>query len=313
MYFPSVAIFLCTHQGEAFLHQQLDSILGQTHTNFKIYVSDDGSTDSTMAILKKYQKLLGTHRFFITMGPQKSQSSAGASFNFLTLLMKHKDLEADYFSFSDQDDIWKSDKLARSIDKLAHISKHIPALYSSCTRLIDMHNKKMNISHCYTKNPNFQNALVQCIGGGNTMLFNKGTMNLLCQAQQTEVVSHDWWTYLLVSGASGYVYHDTYPSLFYRQHENNISGENSSLKAKLARMSLLMDGVFHTWNTVHIGLLKDCIYLLDEKNKKILTQWEQAREKTFISRVIGVFLSGVYRQTLIENIGLWIATIFKKV
>ena len=49
-----VAVLLSTYNGEAFLAEQLDSLLEQTHQNFIIVVRDDGSSDGTLLLLQKY-------------------------------------------------------------------------------------------------------------------------------------------------------------------------------------------------------------------------------------------------------------------
>ena len=51
-----VAVLVSTFNGEKYIKEQLDSILNQTYQNIHIYVRDDGSTDSTIAILKKYEQ-----------------------------------------------------------------------------------------------------------------------------------------------------------------------------------------------------------------------------------------------------------------
>ena len=56
---PSVAVLLCSYQGEPHLAEQLDSIAAQSHRSWTVWVSDDGSTDGTLAILKRYQSLWG--------------------------------------------------------------------------------------------------------------------------------------------------------------------------------------------------------------------------------------------------------------
>ena len=50
-----VAILLATYNGKRFIEEQLNSILNQTYQNFVCYINDDGSTDGTINILKKYQ------------------------------------------------------------------------------------------------------------------------------------------------------------------------------------------------------------------------------------------------------------------
>lgn len=52
----SISIALAPYNGEKYLREQLDSILAQTHQNFKLIVCDDCSTDSTVRILREYEK-----------------------------------------------------------------------------------------------------------------------------------------------------------------------------------------------------------------------------------------------------------------
>ena len=52
-----VDILLATYNGEQFLKSQIDSILNQTYTDFRLLISDDSSNDSTVSILKEYEKL----------------------------------------------------------------------------------------------------------------------------------------------------------------------------------------------------------------------------------------------------------------
>lgn len=76
-----VAILLSTYNGERFLVEQLDSLLAQTHRDWIIYASDDGSIDSTLAILREYQQRVGEERFFIFNGPRQ-----GFAKNFMSLV-----------------------------------------------------------------------------------------------------------------------------------------------------------------------------------------------------------------------------------
>jgi glycosyltransferase involved in cell wall biosynthesis len=62
---PQVAILMCTFNGERFLTAQLESILAQTHKNWVLWVSDDGSSDQTLEILKATQMHWGTDKLLI--------------------------------------------------------------------------------------------------------------------------------------------------------------------------------------------------------------------------------------------------------
>ena len=100
-----VAILLCTHQGARFLTRQLDSLAAQTYSDWRVWVSDDHSTDGTLEVLENYRKKWGEDRICWVRGPGK-----GFVANFLTLACT-AGIQSDYFAFCDQDDLWDPDKL----------------------------------------------------------------------------------------------------------------------------------------------------------------------------------------------------------
>ncbi len=174
--------------------EQLDSILAQDHKNIHVWASDDASSDKTKSILENYQSLWGKDRFFIYTGPRK-----GFAANFLSLICR-KDIHADFFAYSDQDDIWKSDKLSRAVEWLEGVSKEVPALYCSRTQIVDEFGGDLAVSPSFNRPSSFANALVQNIASGNTMVMNKAAFDLLRGIGEVKVASHDWWSYIVVSG-----------------------------------------------------------------------------------------------------------------
>ena len=91
-----VVVLMSTYNGEKYIQEQLESILTQTYHNIKIYVRDDGSSDQTLEILKKYEN---ENKIILLKGTNK-----GFIGSFLTLLKECE--EADYYAWCDQDDIW---------------------------------------------------------------------------------------------------------------------------------------------------------------------------------------------------------------
>ena len=299
---------MSTYNGQAYLSGQLDSIGTQTYKNWELWVSDDGSIDNTLQILKDYQNRMGEHRFFIYSGPRK-----GFSANFLSLICT-KNSDADYYAYSDQDDIWAPDKLQQAINWLKTISKEIPALYCARTKLVNKHGKGIGSSPLFKKNPSFLNALVQNVAGGNTMVFNRAALNLLRTAgDKINVVAYDWWTYLLVAGAGGVILYDPLPSLYYRQHENNLIGSNVGWRARYRRISMLFKGSFKRWNDININALLSVQHLLAEDNRSVLNQYIEARESGLFFRLRAIQQLGIYRQTFLGNIGLITAALFNKI
>lgn len=304
---PKVAILLCTYHGQRYLADQLDSFAAQSYPNWEVLASDDGSQDNTHSILETYRNKWGRDRLSIHFGLAR-----GFAANFLSLTCRSS-IKADYYAYSDQDDVWETDKLQRAMNWLLTIPKDIPALYCSRTRLVDVHNRDIGLSPLFNKPPSFSNALMQNVGGGNTMVFNNAARTLLCEAgADADVVTHDWWAYLLVSGC-GKVFYDTRPTLRYRQHEGNILGVNTGWAARFKRIRMLFQGHYRAWNDRNIEALQRIRHRLTPENQQILDQFIKARNLGLLPRLIGLKRCGIYRQTLLGNLGLIAGALFKKI
>ena len=303
----NVAILLCTMQGRKYLPDQLDSIRGQTHALWSIWASDVGSTVGTRDILGEYQAKLGATRLCFRDGPAK-----GYAANFLSLVCDAR-VTADYYAYADQDDIWESNKLELALEWLQTIPSHVPALYCTRTRSVDVNNHEIGLSPLFAKPPSFANALIQSLAGGNTMVFNDAARNLLCGAgPDVPAVSHDWWTYMVVAGCGGQVLYDPVPSVRYRQHESNLVGTNNDWRARLVRVRMLLQGRFRDWNDKNMLALECIRGRLTPENRGLLDKFSKARNRRLVSRLVGLRRCGIYRQTLLGNLGLIAATFLKK-
>lgn len=95
-----ISVCIATYNGGSFIRQQINSIIGQLGVNDEVIVSDDGSSDETLNIIKS----IGDRRIRILDGPQKGSPTL----NFEYALNEAK---GDYIFLSDQDDVWKADKV----------------------------------------------------------------------------------------------------------------------------------------------------------------------------------------------------------
>jgi glycosyltransferase involved in cell wall biosynthesis len=290
------------------LADQLDSFAAQTYPNWEIWASDDGSHDDTHAILESYRDKWGADRLSIHFGPAE-----GFAANFRSLTC-NASIQADYYAYSDQDDIWEKDKLQRALIWLNTVPKSIPALYCSRTRLVDENNQDIGFSPLFCRPPSFANALMQNIGGGNTMVFNDAARRLICEAgEDIGTVSHDWWAYIVVSGCGGRVFYDQYPLLRYRLHDKNLVGANSSWRDRWVRIRLLWAGRFRDWGDRNIQGLQQIQNRLTPESRETLELFAAARKQSLIPRLVGLKRSGIYRQTLLGNIGLIAAAILNRI
>ncbi|WP_191577587.1 MULTISPECIES: glycosyltransferase family 2 protein [Achromobacter] len=304
-----VAILLCTYQGQQYLAEQLDSYSRQSYAHWDLWVSDDGSKDGTRPILQSYNEKWGdAHRVAVFDGPKR-----GFAANFLSLLCQPT-IEGDYFSFSDQDDIWDPEKIERAVQWLDTVPADTPALYCSRTRLVDENDTEIGLSPLFQRPPHFKNALVQNIAGGNTMVFNQAARALLLKAGPTvDVVAHDWWVYQVISACGGTLHYDARPALRYRQHGGNLIGSNNGLSARLRRVSMLFEGHLKDWNERNIRALGSLQSDMSNEARDTFVRFGEARRGSALGRVNGVRSSGVYRQTALGNIGLLAAALFNKI
>ena len=297
-----VAVLLGTLNGAEFLGEQLESIERQSATCWQLVVSDDGSQDGTQECLSAFRRRAGEGRVSITSGPGR-----GYVANFLSLL--HAPTDADYFAFADQDDVWDADKLQRAVSALSTAAQDRPALYCSRTRLIDEQGGPVGLSPLFTRPPGFANALIQNIAGGNTMVFNRAARELLIAFGDVDVVSHDWWVYLVISACGGEIFYDPEPSLDYRQHRGNQIGSSQHLSDHWNRLLLGLRGRKRDWNARNIAALNQMSTLLTDDSRRVLSEFCHARHAGLWGRIIGMRRAGVYAQSVPGNIGLFVATI----
>lgn len=305
---PLVAILLCTYNGARFLAEQLDSLEAQTHQNWIVIASDDGSTDHTLEILEQYRLKWSSEKLIIRSGPQN-----GFCQNFLSLACDLK-IRADYYAFCDQDDVWLPSKLEVAVSNIvANQLPKIPYVYCGRTQYVTERLRLCGISPLFVFPRNFRNALVQSIAGGNTMVFNHSTKVLVEQAGPLEVVSHDWWLYQLVTGVGGEVFYDPVPQVLYRQHEYALVGGNNSFSARINRVRMLLAGRFQQWNSQNISALMQVNHLLVKNHQELLKIFISLRVASVKDRFRLMEVCGLYRQTRRGTFSLFLATLIKKI
>ena len=133
---------------EKYIKEQLDSILSQEGVNVKIYISDDGSTDNTLKIIKEYfQKISKNFKHLYKVRFNEPCS------NFYSLLLKvpkHK-----YYAMADQDDVWMKDKILRAL----YFLKKGYDLYGSRVKAVDKNLNLLDFHHYSKKNQVLQTRL----------------------------------------------------------------------------------------------------------------------------------------------------------
>ena len=259
-----MVICMATYNGETYLRDQLESLINQENVDIEILVGDDGSTDKTLDILKEYVdlgKIARVHQF----------DRVGINKNFLSLLEFCKDY--DYVAFSDQDDIWESKKLYE-LSKLLEIEK--PEL-AFCQRSIFISGKNQrNPKFPYENKVGFENALVENVVPGNTMLLNRKAVEIITASNASIAKYYDSYIYLLISGL-GEVKYLPAPLLRYRIHEKNavgirrfaITGYKNAVRSYILNAQLLKSGYLASLDADKAKLLEEFLMGFQEKNKLI--------------------------------------------
>jgi glycosyltransferase involved in cell wall biosynthesis len=300
-----VAILMGTRNGARFLRAQLATIAAQSHRDWRLVVSDDGSTDGTRAILDAFAAEMAEGgrpgRVEVREGPRK-----GFAANFLSLA-GDPGIRADFHAFADQDDLWHEDRLARGIARIGGLPPGRPTLTGGRTRLVDEADAPLGLSPEFRLPPSFENALVQSIAGGNTMLFNAGAKRLFEAVPDVAVVAHDWWAYQLVTGAGGTVIYDPEPFVLYRQHAANLIGKNQGMRARGKRLRLLLAGQMAEWTDTNLAALDRAAPLLTPEARAKMALLREARGGGLVSRLRHLRRLSLYRQTRAGTATLWLA------
>ncbi len=295
-----VTLLMGVRNGAAHLPEQLKSIAAQSHKNWEMLCSDDGSDDDSRDIIQRFADST-PNQVRVLNGPKR-----GFSANFIQMIARLP-AGVGYVGFADQDDIWEPDKIARAVAHLGGQTQE-PALYSvRCWYWYPNMDRRV-ASHLPTRPSSFRNALIENIATGNTIMLNPAAARLARSAAQRSpaVFAHDWWLYLLITGAGGKVCFDSgAPGLLYRQHEGNAIGGGQTATAQVQRKMKVLQGAFADRIKSNLHALDAVRDLLTPENQQTLDAFAQARTATILPRLNALRRIGPYRQTTMGNLGFW--------
>lgn len=212
----SVDILLAAYNGEKYLSDQIESILNQTFSNFTLYIRDDGSTDSTRDIIALYCAMDSRVRFILD---DVNSNSVGR--NFFELIKKST---SEYVFFSDQDDVWLSTKVERSLSKIISIQE--PCLLYVNGEVVNesLDRSSVNIYTSDGVTSSFKNLLFYNGGlQGCATVANRKLIDLVRDKEDINWYMHDQvLTFYAV--AYGKIYFLNEVLFLYRQHASNVIG-----------------------------------------------------------------------------------------
>ena len=114
-----IAILLASYKGENYIREQIQSLLEQTVTDTKILIRDDQSPDRTFEIEQEFEKNYPDKIKVM----RRTEGKGGSKENFWALCQEAVKMDADYFMFCDQDDVWNPDKIEITLKRMQKVDK----------------------------------------------------------------------------------------------------------------------------------------------------------------------------------------------
>ena len=298
---PHITILMATYNGAQYLPAQLNSLLAQTHKNWSLVVSNDGSRDSTVPLLLAFDKAHPRHPLHLINGPRQGSSSR----NFMSMLTRIH-LPEGMVALADQDDVWLPNKLARAVDYLAHCPDNVPAIYASESILTDKKLAYLHQKNAKPSRPSFRNALVQNLFSGHSTVLNATAVDLVRSAGYPRTIAfHDWWLYQLVAGAGGLCMLDPTQTALYRQHGRNVFGASHGVQGGIKRLQHLVCNDYGAWLAGHWQALHEARHHLAPEARalvgELLDQFSQEPRATQFRRL------GLHRASAKGTAALWLA------
>ena len=312
-----IIIILSTYNGEIYLKEQLDSLFNQSYKNIEIYVRDDCSKDKTLDVLKLYPiKLIN------------STNNLGAKNGFSELLSIALNVsDGDYFMFCDQDDVWDSYKVEKTLDKMLETefcNPNLPVLIHTDLEVVDKNLNSISQSMWIYEDirpeyNSFSRLIMQNTITGCTVMINK-ELAYKSMPVAKNAVMHDWWIGLVASyfGKIEYLKEST---IKYRQHDNNTIGAKNNKNINFIRLavsllvSLLKNIILHEnryLKDLEINRLQAQAFYeqyekeLDKKTKDMLIEFSNIEQMNFFKRRFIIYKNKLFKQSTINNLILWV-------
>ncbi|NYI42461.1 glycosyltransferase family 2 protein [Demequina lutea] len=239
---PRISVALCTHNGEAFIEQQLLSILSQDPAPWEVVVSDDASKDGTVAIVERavadWNSSLPTPIELVML---RNATPLGVTANFEQAIAA---CGGDLIALSDQDDVWHPGRLARVLDILAE--RPTVRVVASDATLVDREGVRLGYSlfealevterdlALVNGQQPFATLMRRNIITGATMVFRRDVLDVAMPFPSSWV--HDEWI-ATMGAALGDVVLVEDQLIDYRQHGGNqIGALRLSLPDKVRRL-----------------------------------------------------------------------------
>lgn len=299
-----IDILMASYNSEEFITAQLDSLMKQTFTDFRLIIRDDCSLDRTFSLIESFAKNYPGKIKLI-----KGECNLGAAGNFAAL---SKMSDAKYVMFSDGDDVWIPTKIEVSLELMKKLEllhgSHTPLLVHTDLMVVDKNLNPLSPSfwNYSCLNPKkastlnrllTQNALTGC-----TLLLNKPLLDLSNPIPK-ESIMHDWWIGLVAS-AFGHIALVDKPTILYRQHGRNEVGANPFRLRNFCHLSKKKEHCRNQTYQQARCLLERYRTLLTGEQKKILKAYTEMEGLSYFHKKGRLIKYRFFKQGFFRNLRL---------
>lgn len=256
-----VKVLMSTYNGEKYLDEQIKSIFEQKNVEVSLLVRDDGSSDRTLTILSRWSKTVDLK---VIEG-----NNIGYAKSFMQLVETASG--ADYYAFSDQDDVWMPEKLITAINHLDSAGGDEPHLYMSQAVIVD---KELNVIEAkfHKRYVSLDRLIAHNFAIGCTMVFDDALRNIIKEKYNQTVLKagHDYWISCVASAVGASIYWDVNGYVLYRQHGENASGKIVSVRQAIRAVKKILYDWKHIRSNIAKCIISEYYGLLSEENRKTL-------------------------------------------
>ena len=300
---PRVVVLLSSYNGAKYVEAQIKSILCQTHTNLELLIRDDGSTDDTIEIIERLAETDSRITFI------HGDMNLGYPKCFYALTDMAPD--ADYYFFSDQDDVWFEDKIERAVDMLSSVSPDRPAAYYGGYTICDSELNPVKDAHPMSKKITLKDTLFEVCGLEFTMAVNRNALILLNNNMPSFSTGRGTWMSMLYSVYADIIC-DNRPCAYYRRHESTVTASNQSFFGLLAwRIKYLFGGGFKDFHEIIRDFYLTMGEKLDAGNRRMLKLF--ANKHYFPAVIPKVFYPKRLRSKLLDELALRFAFLIGRI
>ena len=302
-----IDILLATCNSAPFLRQQIDSILAQSETDWRLLIRDGGSTDETLDIIREYCRDYPGKIVFLESKP------ASALENFSELLGHST---GELVMFADHDDLWLPEKIAQSVQMLHEMEKEFGETVPLCVFtdafvtdedlqvICDSNLANQHLDPVAGLSPS--KLLVQNVPSGNTMLFN-AKLRTLIDPIPVSAVMHDHYT-ALAAACLGRIRCLPEKTLYYRQHGKNVLGSSRYSLAGMFRKFFQGTGIvrkrFFANCRQAAALLEQCRDVLDPEIRDVLAEFAVMEKLNWFQRRTLIIRRGLWKNGFLRNLGM---------